>query len=88
MTEGIERSGYFGSKAASGLFQNIIALMPVHETYIATHLGGGAVMMRKPSAINNIGIDIDQVSIEKCAHKISDTRTQLGAALIYRHSLN
>ncbi len=26
-------SSYLGSKAASGLFQNIIAMMPPHETY-------------------------------------------------------
>jgi hypothetical protein len=25
-------TGYFGSKAASGLFQNIIAMMPPHDT--------------------------------------------------------
>ena len=52
-------SGYFGSKAASGLCQNIIAIMPPHDTYIETHLGGGAVMKRKPPAVDNIGIDID-----------------------------
>lgn len=52
-------SAYFGSKAASGLFQNIIAMMPPHETYIETHLGGGAIMKRKPPSANSIGIDID-----------------------------
>ena len=95
MTEGIERSGYFGSKAASGLFQNIIALMPAHETYIETHLGGGAVMMRKPSAINNIGIDIDpQVLtdfacdypvrlVNDCAHHFLANYDYCGAELIY-----
>ena len=35
---------YFGSKATSGLCQPIIALMPPHDTYIETHLGGGAIM--------------------------------------------
>ncbi len=54
-----KRSAYFGSKAASGLFQNIIAMMPPHDTYIETHLGGGAIMKRKLPTINNIGIDID-----------------------------
>ncbi len=39
---------YFGSKATSGLCQPIIALMPPHDTYIETHLGGGAIMKRKP----------------------------------------
>ena len=50
---------YFGSKATSGLCQAIIALMPPHDTYIETHLGGGAVMRNKPPARNNIAIDID-----------------------------
>jgi site-specific DNA-adenine methylase len=52
-------SGYFGSKATSGLCQPIIAIMPPHTTYIETHLGGGAIMKRKAPALNNIGIDID-----------------------------
>lgn len=50
---------YLGSKAASGVYQKIIAEMPPHDTYIETHLGGGAVMLRKPPARRNIGIDID-----------------------------
>ena len=28
-------------------------------TYIETHLGGGAIMRRKPAALRNIGIDLD-----------------------------
>ncbi len=44
---------YFGSKATSGLCQPIIALMPPHDTYIETHLGGGAIMKRKPPALHN-----------------------------------
>ena len=50
---------YFGSKATSGLCQPIIAMMPPHDTYIETHLGGGAIMQRKPPALHNIGIDRD-----------------------------
>ncbi|CAI1679267.1 Uncharacterised protein [Serratia liquefaciens] len=38
--------GYLGSKAASGAYQAIISQMPPHDTYIETHLGGGAVMLR------------------------------------------
>ncbi len=49
---------YFGSKATSGLCQAIIALMPPHAPIIETHLGGGAIMKRKPPALNNIGIDL------------------------------
>ena len=52
-------SGYFGSKATSGLCQPLIAMMPPHDTYIETHLGGGAIMKRKPPAQHNIGIDLD-----------------------------
>ncbi|WPL11530.1 hypothetical protein Thiosp_01277 [Thiorhodovibrio litoralis] len=48
---------YFGSKATSGLCQPIIALMPPHDTYIETHLGGGAIMQRKPPALRNIAIE-------------------------------
>ncbi|WP_337263426.1 MULTISPECIES: DNA adenine methylase [unclassified Serratia (in: enterobacteria)] len=51
--------GYLGSKAASGAYQAIISQMPPHDTYIETHLGGGAIMLKKPPAPLNIGIDID-----------------------------
>lgn len=57
--------GCFGSKATSGLCQRIIALMPPHDTYIETHLGGGAIMKRKPPALRNIGIDLDGQAIEQ-----------------------
>lgn len=88
-------TGYFGSKAASGLFQNIIAMMPPHETYIETHLGGGAVMQRKPPAANNIGIDIDPLPlsafscsypvhlINGCAHHFLTHHDYTGAELVY-----
>lgn len=56
--------GYLGSKAASGAYQAIIANMPPHDTYIETHLGGGAIMLRKPSVARSIGIDIDQAAID------------------------
>ncbi|HFS7358554.1 DNA adenine methylase [Enterobacter roggenkampii] len=55
---------YLGSKAASGVYQKIIAEMPPHDTYIETHLGGGAVMLRKPPAKVSWGIDIDPLTIE------------------------
>ncbi|BCM91827.1 hypothetical protein IAD21_03704 [Abditibacteriota bacterium] len=38
--------------------------MPPHETYIETHLGGGAVLRNKFPASHNIGIDIDPEVIE------------------------
>ena len=40
---------YLGSKAASGVYQKIIAEMPPHDTYIETHLGSGAVMFTSHS---------------------------------------
>lgn len=56
---------YLGSKAASGVWQKIIAEMPPHETYIETHLGGGAIMLRKPAALRSIGIDIDSDALQQ-----------------------
>ncbi|EDW2791980.1 DNA adenine methylase [Salmonella enterica] len=56
---------YLGSKAASGVYQQIIAEMPPHDTYIETHLGGGAIMLRKPPARSNIGIDIDEQTLKE-----------------------
>lgn len=54
---------YLGSKGGSGVYQKIIAEMPPHDTYIETHLGGGAVMLHKPPAQWNIGIDIDDEAL-------------------------
>ena len=87
--------GYFGSKATSGLCQAIIALMPPHETYIETHLGGGAIMKRKPPALNNIGIDLDpkplaafdcnypMQRVNGCAHRFLAEYPYQGSELIY-----
>ena len=86
---------YFGSKATSGLCQSIIALMPPHDTYIETHLGGGAIMKRKPPALHNIGIDRDaralarfrcEYPIEKihgCAHQFLTAYPFAGRELVY-----
>lgn len=88
-------SSYFGSKAASGLCQAIIALMPPHETYIETHLGGGAIMQRKPAALINIGIDLDPAPlaqfvcgypvqrVNECAHRFLARYDFRGNELIY-----
>jgi DNA adenine methylase len=86
---------YFGSKATSGLCQAIIAMMPPHDTYIETHLGGGAIMQRKPAALHNIAIDLDldvlktfecDYPVEKlhvCAHKFLSTYIFNGSELVY-----
>ena len=88
-------NSYFGSKATSGLCQPIIAMMPPHDTYIETHLGGGAIMRRKPPALHNIGIDLDlkpvtafecDYSVEKihgCAHQFLTSYTYDGRELVY-----
>ena len=88
-------SSYFGSKATSGLYQPIIAMMPPHDTYIETHLGGGAIMKRKPPALNNIGIDVDPRPLSKfecnypvhlingCAHQFLRSYDYLGTELVY-----
>ncbi len=60
---------YVGSKAASGLYQAIIASMPAHDTYIETHVGSGAILKNKPPAARNIAIDLDP-------HTISALRDQ------------
>ena len=86
---------WFGSKATSGLCQPNIALMPPHDTYIETHLGGGAIMQRKPAARHNIGIDRDaralarfacDYPVEKihgCAHHFLATYPFTGRELVY-----
>jgi len=87
--------GYFGSKATSGLCQAIIAMMPPHDTYIESHLGGGAIMKRKPPALRNVGIDLDPQAIANfqcsypvelingCAHGFLANYTYQGTELIY-----
>lgn len=86
---------YFGSKATSGLCQAIIALMPPHDTYIESHLGGGAIMKRKPPALRNIGIDRDGRALERfqchypvvlvhgCAHRFLADFDYRGRELVY-----
>lgn len=58
-------TGYLGSKAGAGAYQAIISLMPPHDTYIETHLGSGAVMLRKPPTVKSIGIDLDATAVNQ-----------------------
>ena len=41
-------------------------------TYIETHLGGGAIMKRKPAALRSIGIDLHRHAIDgfRCDHEV------------------
>ena len=87
--------GYFGSKATSGLCQPLIAMIPPHDTYIETHLGGGAIMKRKPAALRNIGIDRDARALDAfecdypvelvhgCAHRYLAEFEFQGSELVY-----
>ncbi len=59
--------GSFGSKATPGLCQAIVSLMPPHSLYLESHLGGGAIMKRKPPAERSIGIDRDARALEAFA---------------------
>ena len=63
---------WFGSKATMGLCQAIVSLMPPHRVYIETHLGGGAIMKRKPPALRNIGIDLNARSMRtfRCDYEV------------------
>ena len=53
---------YPGGKGAC--YHHIINLMPPHDVYIETHLGGGNVLERKLPSPSTIGIDVDATVIE------------------------
>ena len=81
--------GYFGSKATSGLCQPLIAMMPAHDIYIETHLGGGAIMKRKPAALRNIAIDRDARALDafECGYPVVHIEA-LVARSLRRHRSN
>lgn len=88
-------NAYRGSKATMGLCQPLIAMMPPHSVYIETHLGGGALMRRKPAALRNIGIDLDGRAlaafeceypvelVHGCCHRFLAAFPFDGAELVY-----
>lgn len=49
---------YPGGKGKT--FQHIINVLPPHELYVETHLGGGAVLRNKRPASRSIGINLDE----------------------------
>lgn len=53
--------------------------MPPHDTYIETHLGGGAIMRRKPPALRNIGVE----RVHGCAHRFLADCPFSGRGLVY-----
>ncbi len=54
---------YSGGKGKC--YQRLINLMPPHQTYIESHLGGGAVMRNKKTAQRSIGVDLDERVIDR-----------------------
>jgi DNA adenine methylase len=60
---------YPGGKSASGVYQKLINMIPPHDVYIETHLGGGAIMLNKLIARTNIGIDVDPIVIREWKSK-------------------
>ena len=69
--------------------------MPPHSVYIESHLGGGALMKRKPTGVRSIGIDRDAQALEAfacdypvelvhgCAHAFLASFPFLGPELVY-----
>jgi site-specific DNA-adenine methylase len=72
--------GYPGGKAAAGVYQKIINLMPPHSLYVEPFLGGGAIMQRKRSAPRSIGLDLDPHVIAAW-EPLPHVAVQLGDAL-------
>jgi DNA adenine methylase len=60
------RMGYPGGKGR--LWQSIVGLMPPHDVYIETHLGGGAILRNKQPASQSVGIDLDERVIAAARH--------------------
>lgn len=57
--------GYPGSKAGSGVYQQIISQMPPHDVYVEPFFGTGAVFWRKRAARINVGIDADPAMVAR-----------------------
>jgi hypothetical protein len=61
----VRMKGYPGSKAGSGVYQQIISQMPPHDVYVEPFLGTGAVLWRKRPARVNVGIDADSAMVDR-----------------------
>lgn len=76
---------YPGGKG--GFFRQLIGLMPPHEVYIETHLGGGAVIRNKGPVARNIGIEADPVVLAQWTEQqYPHIETVLGDAVAYLRS--
>lgn len=56
---------YPGGKGQAGVYQKIINMMPPHDVYIETHVGGGNILERKKLARSSIVIDADAAVISR-----------------------
>jgi site-specific DNA-adenine methylase len=63
-------------------FQQVINLLPAHETYMETHLGGGAVLRHKTPAKRSIGIDLDARVVASWQEAFPNLATYLKADAI------
>ena len=61
---------WYGLKATKGLCQPLIARMPPHSAYIETHLGGGAIVKRKPPALRNINLNRRAIHSFSCDYPV------------------
>jgi hypothetical protein len=57
--------GYPGSKAGSGVYQQIISQMPPHDVYVEPFLGTGAVLWRKRPGRINVGVDAEPTMVDR-----------------------
>jgi hypothetical protein len=57
--------GYPGSKAGSGVYQQIISQMPPHDVYVEPFLGTGAVLWHKRPGRINVGVDADPAMVDR-----------------------
>jgi DNA adenine methylase len=76
-------AGYLGSKAASGAFQAIIALMPPHDTYLELFAGSGAVLLRKPPARRSVAVDLDSAVLDALPGDCPSLERVCGDALAF-----
>lgn len=59
-----EIKNYPGGKNGSGVYQNIINLIPPHDIYIEGFLGSGAILKNKKPALFSICLDLNQKCLD------------------------
>ncbi len=78
---------YFGGKAQDGVYQTIINQIPLHDIYIEPFLGGGAIMLKKKPAKQNIGIELDSQVVNAFIPVAHEVEIINGCAFDYLRSL-